>query len=98
MHVDDVVDGFLKAIKKTSKYNGVIQFGPNYSTSIAEIAKRIVSLSDKKISIKFDKSKPEGDFDRMANNRRAKKVLNWSPKISLDEGLKKVFDWCKLEL
>ena len=98
VHVDDVVDGFLKAIKKRSKFNGVIQLGPNYSTSIAEIAKRIVSLSDKKISIKFDKSKPEGDFDRMANNRRAKKVLNWSPKISLDEGLKKVFDWCKLEL
>jgi GDP-D-mannose 3',5'-epimerase len=98
VHVDDVVDGFLKAIKKRSKFNGVIQLGPNYSTSIAEIAKRIVSLSDKKISIKFDKSKPEGDFDRMANNRRAKKVLNWSPKISLDKGLKKVFDWCKLEL
>ena len=98
VHVDDVVNGFLKAIKKRSKFNGVIQLGPNYSTSIAEIAKRIVSLSDKKISIKFDKSKPEGDFDRMANNRRAKKVLNWSPKISLDKGLKKVFDWCKLEL
>ena len=98
VHVDDVVNGFLKAINKKSKYNGVVQLGPNYSTSIAEIANRIISLSDKKISIKFDKSKPEGDFDRMANNTRAKKVLNWSPKISLDEGLKKVFDWCKLEL
>jgi GDP-D-mannose 3',5'-epimerase len=98
VHVDDVVNGFLKAIKKKSKYNGVVQLGPNYSTSIAEIAKRIVSLSDKKITIEFDKSKPEGDFDRMANNTRAKKILNWSPKISLDEGLKKVFDWCKLEL
>ncbi len=98
VHVDDVVNGFLKAIKKRSKFNGVIQLGPNFSTSISEIAKRIVSLSGKKIFIKFDKSKPEGDFDRMANNSRAKKVLNWSPKISLDEGLKKVFDWCKLEL
>ena len=98
VHVDDVVNGFLKSIKKKSKFSGVIQLGPNFSTSISEIAKRIVSLSDKKIFIKFDKSKPEGDFDRMANNSRAKKVLNWSPKISLDEGLKKVFDWCKLEL
>ena len=98
VHVDDVVDGFVKAINKTSKFNGVIQLGPNYSTSIAEIAKRIVLLSEKKILIKFDKSKPEGDVDRMANNTRAKKFLNWSPKISLDDGLKKVFGWCKTKL
>ena len=98
VHVDDVVDGFVKAINKTSKFNGVIQLGPNYSTSIAEIAKRIVLLSEKKILIKFDKSKPEGDVDRMANNTRAKKFLNWSPRISLDDGLKKVFSWCKTKL
>jgi len=98
VHVDDVVDGFVKAISKTSKFNGVIQLGPDYSTSIAEIAKRIVSLSGKKISIKFDKSKPEGDFDRMANNSKAKKILNWSPLITLDEGLKKVFSWCESKL
>jgi GDP-D-mannose 3', 5'-epimerase len=95
VHVDDVVDGFVKAINKTSKFNGVIQLGPDYSTSIAEIAKKIVSLSGKKITINFDKSKPEGDFDRMANNSKAKKILNWSPKISIDEGLKKVFSWCE---
>ena len=98
VHVDDVVDGFIKVINKKSKFKGVIQLGPNFSTSIAEIAKRIVSLSEKKISIKFDKSKPEGDFDRMADNSRAKNILNWSPKISLDDGLKKVFNWCKKEL
>ena len=98
VHVDDVVDGFVKAISKTSKFNGAIQLGPDYSTSIAEIAKRIVSLSGKNISIKFDKSKPEGDFDRMANNSKAKKFLNWSPLITLDEGLKKVFSWCETKL
>jgi GDP-D-mannose 3',5'-epimerase len=98
VHVDDVVEGFIMAINKNTSFNGVIQLGPDFSTSIAEIAKRIVLLSEKKISIKFDKSKPEGDFDRMANNSRAKKFLKWSPKITLDEGLKKVFNWCKLEL
>lgn len=98
VHVDDVVDGFMSAIKKKTKFNGVIQLGPNYSTSIAEIAKRIIIISGKNISIKYDKSKPEGDVDRMANNERAKNFLNWSPKTSLDEGLNKVFNWCKTKL
>ena len=98
VHVDDVVDGFIKAINKTSKYSGVIQLGPNYSTSIAEIAEKIVLLSNKKIQINFDKSKPEGDFDRMADNSKAKKFLNWVPSISLDIGLKKVYNWCEKKL
>ena len=98
VHVDDVVSGFVKAICKTSGYNGAIQLGPNYSTSISEIAKRIVSFSGKKIDIKFDITKPEGDFDRMANNLRAQNFLNWSPSISLDEGLKKVYNWCETKL
>ncbi len=98
VHVDDVVEGFLKAISKTSKFSGAIQLGPNYSTSIAEIARRIVLLSKKKINIKFDKSKPEGDFDRMADNSRAKKNLDWTPSIALDDGLKKVFSWCEKKL
>ena len=98
VHVDDVVNGFLKAINKTSKFKGVIQLGPNYSTSISEIAKKIVMLSGKKINIMYDKSKPEGDIDRMANNKRAKKILRWSPKISMDTGLRKVCDWCEKKL
>lgn len=98
VHVDDVVNGFLKAIHKKTKFAGVIQLGPEYSTSIAEIAERIVLLSGKKIQIKFDISKPEGDFDRMANNLRAKQFLNWAPLIGLDEGLENVYDWCKSKL
>ena len=98
VHVDDVVDGFVKAIKKTSKFKGVIQLGPNYSTSISEIAKMIVLISKRKICIKFDKSKPEGDVDRMADNTKARKLLNWNPKVKIKDGLREVYRWCRLEL
>ena len=98
VHVDDVVMGFMKAINKQTKFNGVIQLGPEHSTSISEIAEKIVLISGKKIRIKYDKSKPEGDFDRMANNSRAKQFLNWSPLIDLDEGLEKVYNWCESKL
>ena len=98
VHVDDVVNGFVKSINKKTKFAGAIQLGPEFSTSIAEIAERIVLLSGKKIQINFDKSKPEGDFDRMADNSRAKQFLSWAPIIGLDEGLEKVYDWCKAKL
>ena len=58
----------------------------------------IVKISNKKIRIKFDKSKPEGDVDRMANNTKARKLLNWYPKVKIEIGLRKVYKWCELEL
>ena len=68
------------------------------SISKKKIAKKIVLLSGKKIDIKFDTTKPEGDFDRMADNSKAEELLNWRPQISIDEGLKEVFMWCKKKL
>ena len=34
----------------------------------------------------------------MANNLRAKQFLSWAPIIGLNEGLEKVYDWCKAKL
>ena len=31
-----------------------------------------------------------------ANISKAKKMLNWEPKISLDEGLRKTIDWYRM--
>ena len=59
LHVDDAVDGFIKAIKKNSKFNGVIQLGPNFSTSIADIAKKIVKLSGKKFLLSLIDQNPK---------------------------------------
>ena len=54
---------------------GVIQIGPDKSETIANIAKKLVKISGKDINIKFDITKPEGDFDRTANYSKAKKSL-----------------------
>ena len=34
----------------------------------------------------------------MADNSKAKNLLNWSPTISIDEGLEKVYEWCSNKL
>ena len=68
--------------------------GPNNSTSIKYIANKIKKYLEK-IKIIFDLSKPEGDFDRFADFSKAKKILNWEPEISIDQGLEKTFSWVK---
>jgi len=97
LYVDDVVDAIVSLLDKGMN-NGVIQIGPDESHSIADIAERIVRLSGIKIDIRFDESKPEGDKDRMADSSKARQIIGWEQKISIDEGLEKTFAWAKEHL
>lgn len=92
LYIDDVINGILKALDKGFN-KGVIQLGPESSISIEEIAKKIITFKDKKVKIIFDKTKAEGDFDRFADISLAKKILNWEPTTTIDEGLFKTYNW-----
>lgn len=94
LHVDDVVQGIVLAMEKGFD-KGVIQIGPSTSTSIREIAEMIVEISGKSIEIVYDTAKPEGDKARSADFSKAKKVLGWSPSVSLRGGLEKQYKWIK---
>lgn len=92
VHVDDVVDGILLCIEKGLGH-GEIQIGPSICTSIREIAEQVVKISGKDISIQYDISKPEGDMARSADYSKAASILGWQPKVGLEEGLRKQYQW-----
>lgn len=94
VYVDDVINAIL-SVTEFGMNKGVIQIGPDHSTSIREIAETIVSISNKDIEIKLDTTKREGDKDRTADWSKAKQILGWSQKVNMETGLKKTYDWCK---
>ena len=51
----------------------------------------------KKLERVYQLDKPKGVRGRSSNNDLVKKVLNWSFKIKLKEGLKKTYDWINAE-
>lgn len=96
LHVDDAVRAIVAAMAK-GYGAGPIQIGPEQCTSIREIAETLVRISGKKIQIQYDVGKPEGDRGRRANFSKARKILGWQPRVDLQEGLKKVYDWVSRE-
>jgi GDP-D-mannose 3', 5'-epimerase len=92
--VDDAVDAIESALV-SGMSRGVIQIGPEKSHSIADIAKRIVSISRKPITIRFDPFQQEGDKDRVADSSKAEKLLGWRPKTTLTEGLTRTYRWAE---
>jgi len=92
IHVSDVTDGILLSLEK-GLGKDEIQLGPSYATTIREVAELVVKISGKNIPIKFDTSKPEGDKARCANYTKAKDILGWQPKITLEEGVTELYNW-----
>jgi len=97
VHVDDVLEGIIQACE-FGVGQGVIQLGPRECTPIREIAEKVVEISGKRIEIEFDRSKPEGDRSRAADFSKAKQLLGWEPRVSLGEGLRRLFGWIKKDM
>jgi GDP-D-mannose 3',5'-epimerase len=92
--VKDIIRA-LEAVAEKGMNKGAIQIGPDFSTSIKEIAQIVVKVSGKNIPIEYDLTKPEGDMDRCADWSKAKALLGWSPEISIEEGVAETYEWCR---
>jgi nucleoside-diphosphate-sugar epimerase len=75
-----------------------INIGSDKAVLIGELAEKIVELSGKNMEVKYDTTKPMGPISRTADITKAKTLLNWYPKISLNEGLKRTYTWVEKRL
>ena len=97
IHVDDVINAMLLSMEK-GLGKGVIQIGPEVCTSIREIAENVVMISGKTIEIEYDLTKPEGDKSRAADYTKALQILKWEPRISLTDGLQRLYQWIERDM
>jgi len=97
IHVDDIVNALCLSLEK-GLGQGVIQIGPSVCTSIKEIAEQVIEISEKNIDPFYDTTKPEGDKARSADYSKAKRILGWEPKVKLEEGLRKQYEWIKKQI
>ena len=87
-YVDDVVEANILAMKsKKIKGGEVINIGNEKSYSINYLAKLIGG------KVKYLPPRPGDVLHTRADITLTKKLLNWSPKVSLEEGLEKTKKW-----
>jgi len=96
-YVDDIVAGFIKASESEGCIGEVINMGSGFEISIKDLANKIISLIGKKIKIISDEKRvrpAKSEVERLiADSSKARKLLGWKPRVSLDEGLKKTITW-----
>lgn len=98
--IDDTVEGFLKMIKKNVA-GEIVNLGTGYDISIFELVKIISKEMSVKVEIISDKKRirpKNSEIDKLkANNKKAKKILGWKPKLvnrsGLIKGISKTIHW-----
>ncbi len=85
--VDDLIDGIIRFMENTKSFTGPLNLGNNYEMSIKDIAQKIIILSKSKSSISYTEALSDDPMQRKPDLTQAKKVINWNPQTSIDEGL-----------
>lgn len=97
LFIDDVIEAYLLLIKirlDAVGSNKIFNFGSGNNTSVENLIKRIIFLSDKKLKInKISEERPLEINQQYVSLNKASKILGWKSTTSLDEGLKKTINW-----
>src|SRR6185436_5182997 len=99
-YATDAVKGFFRALllgRPGEAYNIGVDFD---EISMIDLAKRVEKAYGKKVKIQladYPEGYPVGDPNRRQPDiTKARTKLGYDPKVTVDEGLKRMFDWYKL--
>jgi UDP-glucose 4-epimerase len=97
IHVNDLADAHLKGIQYLleKKPSTLINLGTSIGNSVKEIIYKVEKISGVKINFEIVERREGDPAILIADNQRAKELLNWEPKIGLDGIIRSAFNWQK---
>ena len=92
LYVEDGADALIKCMDLS---DGIYLFniGVGKGISIIDLANLIKERVEWDGEFNLDTTKPEGVLEKKVDGSMGKDTINWSPKFSLDEGVKKTIEW-----
>ena len=90
-YVDDLVDGLIKLM--ASDFVNPVNLGNPNEITILDIAKVIVRMVGSNSEIEYKDLPSDDPTRRRPDITRAKNILDWEPKIGLEEGLEKTIKY-----
>jgi len=98
IHVTDLVEGMLRAIDRKTDGEPINLGNGEEVVSINELAETIIDISGKDLDIEHDLSKPTGTDKYAADTTKMEAELDWKPSVTLEEGVREVYEYAESEL
>jgi nucleoside-diphosphate-sugar epimerase len=94
-YIDDCVDGLYRLMQ--SDYNQPLNLGQDRMVTINELARIVAAIAGVEVELRHI-SGPQGVRGRNSDNTRLREVLKWEPRISLEEGLTRTYEWIEQQV
>ncbi len=95
--VSNTVDGYIAAAESECAVGETINLGSGREISIGDLAHLIARLAERPLDMETDEQRLRPDASEverlLAANAKAKDLLNWAPRVGLEEGLSRTIEW-----
>lgn len=95
-YISDLVEGIVRLVGVPE--NEPVNLGNPHEISILDFARQINKLTGNSAGIVFQPLPPDDPTRRCPNITRARQLLEWEPKVELDEGMAKTIAWFQKQL
>jgi nucleoside-diphosphate-sugar epimerase len=95
-YIDDCIEGIWRLMR--SEHREPLNLGQDRLISINELVDMVAAAAGKRIRKRYDLSAPQGVRGRNSDNTRLREVLGWEPQVSLEEGLRRTYEWIEARL
>jgi NAD dependent epimerase/dehydratase len=99
-YVTDTVAAFVRVAEEPKCVGDVVNVGTGSGITVGALADRILQLLGTHIPLRStsERLRPERSevFTLICDSHKAQSVLQWRPKVSLDDGLRSVIDWIRV--
>ncbi len=92
MYIEDTVDAFVRVVEEKAPSN-VYNIGSGKSCSINRLLELMAQVTGRKPRIEYRPSRKFDIPEIALDIRRAEKELGWKPRMSLEEGISKTWEW-----
>lgn len=97
-YVDDLIEGMVRMMGSRKDFLGPVNIGNPNEFTILELANKVIELTGSKSKIIRMPLPADDPTQRQPDISLAKKELNWSPTIQLEDGLIRTIDYFKTVL
>jgi UDP-glucuronate decarboxylase len=96
-YVDDLING-MKKFMESKDFSGPVNIGNPEEYTILDLAKKIIKLTGSKSKIIYMPLPADDPTQRKPDISLAKRMLDWEPKVTVDDGLNRAIAYFKEEL
>lgn len=94
-YLTDQIEGLLKLATSDKARNTVVNIGNDHETTILELANIILSITQSCSQISYSPLPQDDPLRRKPDISKARGLLGWKPKVTLEEGLERTMAWFK---